>query len=155
MLRRDRVAREIGYPQGAEILWVEDDPLDGELALESVERALEGVKMHLAHNGEQALARLHGDNAKRSRLPRVVVLDVGLADASGLDILRRIRSHPHTACLPVVVFSSSVDPATVESCYRAGANSYVVKLTTFQDSVETLVFVTHDWTRTNERVPSL
>ena len=45
----------------------------------------------------------------------------------GWDVLRRIRASPRTACLPVVVVSSSDRPDDIQRCDALGANSYLLK----------------------------
>ncbi len=118
-------------PQPAEILMVEDDADDLELALRAFR------KHHLAHrvavvrDGAEALAYLFATGAYTGRAseakPRVVLLDLKLPRLSGLEVLRRIRTDERTKHVPVVVLTSSSDLGDLDECYRSGTNSYVVK----------------------------
>jgi two-component system response regulator len=59
--------------------------------------------------------------------PALILLDLMLPKLSGLEVLERLRADPHTAAVPVVLFSSSDRPEDVDRAYRLGANSYVRK----------------------------
>lgn len=78
----------------------------------------QGYDVLEAPNGRIALEQL-------ARKPALVILDLGLPDIEGLDLLRQIRqSHEG---LPVVVLSSRGDEAGKVSALDAGADDYVTK----------------------------
>jgi CheY-like chemotaxis protein len=56
--------------------------------------------------------------------PDVILMDVHIGDADGLDILRHIRQHPELKALPIVM-SSGMDRE--DECLAAGANAFVLK----------------------------
>jgi CheY-like chemotaxis protein len=53
-------------------------------------------------------------------------------------VLEALRANVELKGLPVIVMSGAEDPAEIEYCYRAGANSYIIKPT---DLAETLVLI--------------
>ncbi len=59
--------------------------------------------------------------------PDVVILDIMMPEASGLDILRQMRGNPDLAGIPVVVVSAMSMPADIKSGMEAGASLYVTK----------------------------
>jgi diguanylate cyclase (GGDEF)-like protein/PAS domain S-box-containing protein len=59
--------------------------------------------------------------------PDVVVLDLGLPDASGLDVLETLQSDPATAWIPVVVLSGDRDPASATAALLSGAQDFIAK----------------------------
>lgn len=130
-----------------DLLWIEDDPTDRELVLRVVRETAPGLRIHSTGDGRQALAWL--DQQQRS-LPRVVMLDLNLPDMSGIEVLRHIRSGPQTTTLPVVVFTGSANPQDIAACYRAGANSYVVKPSGFADYQTAFIEVATYWLRYNQ-----
>lgn len=73
-----------------------------------------------------ALAHLFPEHPKAGP-PRVILLDLWTPHANGCDLLRRIRQHPATEAVPVVVLSSSRNDWEVLRCYQLGANSYMTK----------------------------
>jgi two-component system response regulator len=54
----------------------------------------------------------------------------------GLEVLRRLRSAPATALLPIVILTSSNEERDLVESYRLGANSYIRKPVDFQQFTE-------------------
>ncbi len=74
--------------------------------------------------GEASTVREAIDEADRTR-PDVVVMDVRLADGSGIEATREIRAkHPKTA---VVMLTSFADDEALFASIMAGASGYVLK----------------------------
>src|SRR5262245_42839884 len=97
-----------------------DDNLDATRPLAMLFRFFKH-SVDLAASGAEALAHLEQST------PDVVVLDVMMPGMDGMEVLRRIRSEPHTANLPVVMYSAVSDPAYREAAMEKGANDYLVK----------------------------
>jgi two-component system, OmpR family, KDP operon response regulator KdpE len=60
----------------------------------------------------------------KERSPDVIVLDLGLPDMDGVDVLRRIRE---TSVVPVIVLSARQDTDDKVEALDAGADDYVTK----------------------------
>jgi two-component system response regulator len=108
------------------ILLVEDNPDDEELTLRALRSHTGPLEVAVARGGQEALERLAGAR-KLDRMPAVVLLDLKLPGLDGLGVLRRVRSQPATAHLPVVVLTSSREQRDVDASYQLGANSYIQK----------------------------
>ena len=80
------------------MLVVEDDP-ELQRALKFL-LTMEKFVPRLAANREQILEAL-----RASPLPDVVLLDVGLPDINGFDVLARLRSHPQLKSIPVIMLT--------------------------------------------------
>ncbi len=65
--------------------------------------------------------------------PSVVLLDLMMADVSGLDILRSIRNDPNLEKTPVIVVTAISFPEEIKSCMEAGANAYLEKPIAFKE----------------------
>jgi two-component system KDP operon response regulator KdpE len=78
----------------------------------------QGYDVLEAPNGKLALELL-------AKKPALVILDLGLPDIDGLDLLRRIRSRQEN--LPIVVLSSRGDEAGKVAALDLGADDYVTK----------------------------
>ena len=97
------------------------------LVIEDDQRIRELVCQHLAAEGHSVSSDANGLNGLRSLTadpPDVLVLDLGLPDLDGIDLLRMVRS---VADLPVLVLTAREDEATILAAFAEGADDYVVK----------------------------
>jgi two-component system response regulator len=107
------------------VLLVEDNPDDEELTLRSLKQCNLANEIIVARDGVEALNILH--ESTPNLVPCVVLLDLKLPKLDGLGVLKRIREHPLTRTLPVVVLTSSAEDSDILATYDLGANSYVRK----------------------------
>ncbi len=101
-------------------LLVEDNLADARLMREAVREA-EATHINLTHVDtlEKALGRLSGEHFD------VVMLDLSLPDADGIDTL--LRMHTHAPSVPIVVLTGLDDEALAVRAVREGAQDYLVK----------------------------
>lgn len=136
------------------ILLVEDNPEDEVLALRALKKALPSSRIDVARDGQQALDYLFKTDAFAQRdgpdLPAVVLLDISLPRLSGLEVLERLRTDRRTACLPVVMLTSSDEPRDRAKAYALGCNSFVQKPVEFAAHADTLARLGIYWLTINE-----
>jgi len=97
------------------------------LVIEDDQRIRELVCEHLARDGHSASSEATGLDGLRSLTadePDALVLDLGLPDLDGIDLLRMVRS---VAELPVLVLTAREDEETILAAFAEGADDYVVK----------------------------
>jgi two-component system response regulator len=138
-----------------DILLVEDNPNDAELALHALQKHNLANHVEWVKDGEAALDFLfhRGDFSRRANtLPRVVLLDLRLPKVDGIEVLRQLRHNPNTRELPVVVLTSSREERDVIDTYRLGVNSYVAKPVAFDEFARTVAELGMYWVLVN-RVP--
>lgn len=119
-----------------DILLVEDNPTDLELALHTFKRNGYADRVTVARDGVEALALIFGTesgSAQPLRTPKVILLDLQLPKVGGLEVLERLKSDPQTKAIPVVVLTSSRENTDLTEAYRLGANSYIVKPVDFDE----------------------
>jgi len=137
-----------------DLLLIEDQPSDAELALRALEDLELGGRIQLVEDGAEALDFVfgRGDYAQRSISdgPAVILLDLKLPKVSGHEVLRELKSDERTRSIPVIVLSSSKEDRDVEQCYEIGVNSYVVKPVDFGQFTETVQRIGTYWLETNE-----
>jgi CheY-like chemotaxis protein/DNA-binding XRE family transcriptional regulator len=123
-------------PAQVEILLVEDNPRDIELALRALRQARLANLIRVARNGAEALDYLfctghHADRKPQDR-PHLVLLDLKLPRVDGLNVLQRLKSDRRTRQIPVVVLTVSEQSRDISEARRLGAEAYIVKPVDFQ-----------------------
>ncbi len=123
-------------PNSFELLLVEDNPQDLELALLALREAIPITRIQVARDGAEALEYVfcEGPHAARriTDTPRVIFLDLKLPKIDGLEVLKRIKGDPRTKLIPIVVLTSSREQRDVVESYQLGVNSYIVKPVNFE-----------------------
>jgi CheY-like chemotaxis protein len=114
-------------PDHCFIVVVEDNDADFE-AFEMLLRET-GVSTDLVRcrTGQEAVDLIHGRAWSKDDRPLHILLDINLPGVNGLEVLRHLRANNTLAAVPVTMLTLSANPRDVESCYRAGANSYLAK----------------------------
>ncbi len=117
--------------EDVEILLVEDNPTDAELATMALKEANLANKLVWVKDGAEALDFLFGTGAYAGRNiangPKVVLLDLRLPKVDGLEVLRRVKADARTKNTPVVVVTSSKEDRDVVASYDLGVNSFISK----------------------------
>ena len=138
------------------ILLVEDNPDDAELAVRAFRSGDAGQEIQVAADGVEAMEALFGSTSSPPprQLPSLVLLDLKLPRLDGFEVLSRIRSHPRTRFLPVVILTSSTEVSDLIAGYRLGANSYVRKPISFRAFLGAAKLITDYWLALNELPPA-
>jgi two-component system KDP operon response regulator KdpE len=103
-------------PRPPRILVVDDEPQIRRFLRASLPQ--QGYALVEAATGAEAQAQFAREK------PDLVILDLGLPDCDGLDVLAHIRAHGLT---PVLVLSAREDVAGKVTALEAGADDYVTK----------------------------
>ena len=98
------------------ILVIEDDKMIQNLMATTLE--ISNYNFQIASNAEQGILKAASYN------PDVIILDLGLPDIDGIEVIKRVRSF---SCTPVIVVSARVDNDDKISALDAGADDYLTK----------------------------
>ena len=111
-----------------EILLVEDNPGDVDLAREALETGKVRNTLNVVGDGEAALAflRRQGQYAGVPR-PGLVLLDLNLPRKDGREVLSEIKTDPHLRRIPVVILTSSKAEEDILKTYDLHANCFITK----------------------------
>lgn len=82
----------------------------------------EGYEVIEATNGREALQMI-----EQAPAPDIIILDLMLPYVDGLQIIKKIRSHPEWVRVPVIMLSANASENEVVNLLKAGANDYVTK----------------------------
>jgi two-component system response regulator len=138
----------------AEILLVEDDPLEAELVVRALRKS--GLEQQVEHvsDGEDALDYI--DQVEElaiqhaARRPKLILLDLRLHRMGGLQVLRRLKQDARTRGIPIVAFTSSKLAIEMVQSYGLGVNSYVIKPTDPQQFADVVAAIGRYWLDINE-----
>jgi two-component system, response regulator len=131
-----QIAEVMDKNSSLQILLVEDNPDDVELALHAFEEFKLANRVQVVRDGAEAIDFLFCKGAYAQRdptdWPKVVLLDLKLPKIDGLEVLRQIRENPKTRFLPVVILTSSREERDIVEGYRLGVNSFIQKPVDFE-----------------------
>ncbi|WP_292463063.1 response regulator [Methanolobus sp.] len=137
-----------------EILLVEDNPNDSELALRALKKNKIANNVVVVTDGEQALdfffARGEFSGRDASNVPKMVLLDLKLPKMDGLEVLKVLKDHDSTKTIPIIMLTSSKEENDIVESYRLGVNSYIVKPVDFDKFVEAVRDIGVYWLLLNQ-----
>lgn len=131
-------------PTAVTILLIEDDPGHARLIERNLRRAHITNTVTVLPDGQQAvdyLLHLDTPEARRPPLPLLILLDLNLPGLDGYQVLERLKTHPATRHIPVIILTTTDEPRDIERCYALGCNIYLTKpvdYTAFADAIRQL-----------------
>ena len=110
------------------LLLVEDNDADTHLTITALRDALIPTRIHLAKDGESAIAFLrHTGPHAAAPSPDLVLLDLNLSGIDGFQVLQEIKSDPDLKRIPVIVISGSDRTEDRLRAYELQAAGYLTK----------------------------
>jgi CheY-like chemotaxis protein len=117
------------------ILMVDDDADDRDIIRFSMESMNAQDNICFAENGEQALTILD-DDFKLTHIPQLIILDLNMPRMNGTETLRNLKQDNRFKDIPVIIYSTSINPMEKEKCIELGAHSFITKPISYQESVD-------------------
>ena len=117
------------------ILMVDDDEEDRFLLKDTFEELGYGPCIHFEEDGEKAVAYLQRCQAQ-GRLPRLIILDLNMPRLNGRQTLQYLKNDPALKDITVVIYSTSLNPHERDECLALGAHSYLVKPSSYKESID-------------------
>ena len=103
----------------AEILIVEDSPVEAELLRRALTRA--GYAVSMVPNGEEGL------RAMRARRPSLVLSDINMPLMNGYQLCRAIKYDDHLWNIPLILLTVLSEPEDIIEAINCGADAYIIK----------------------------
>lgn len=129
-----------------DILLVEDSPGDVRLTREALKEGRLRNELHVAMDGEEALAFLRQEGVHRDApRPGLVLLDLNLPRVDGREVLREMKRDPSLRRIPVVVLTTSTADEDVLRVYDLHGNCYIAKPVEFERFLEVVQSIEDFW----------
>jgi len=99
-------------------------------------------------DGDEALDYLfrQGDYQNlKAPLPVGILLDLNLPGTDGRDIIKKVKATPDLQMIPIIVLSTSSSAHDIQTCYRYGANSYMLKPMGVLEMQQTVQILFQNW----------
>ena len=141
------------HNQNIEILLVEDNPSDAEMAIRALKKNHLVNSLFHVKDGMEALDYIYSRGKyadRKENNPRLIILDLKLPKVDGLQVLKTIKNDELTKNIPVVIMTSSREEKDVVEGYRLGVNSYVVKPLGFENFTKAVAELGLYWMILNE-----
>lgn len=134
------------------VILVCDDDHDDQMLIEhAFEEACIDVDFRFTGDGVELAEYLQKSNVDgKSPCPDIILLDLNMPRMDGSKTLEWIKSHSQHRAIPVVIYTTSRDQVEIQRCYRAGANSFMTKCSSFEDLVDKVKAFSKYWTETAE-----
>ena len=130
-----------------QVLLTDDDADDLMLFQEAIKEISLSIQLAFVENGKDLLQLL-----EENYNPNLIFLDLNMPGKSGKDCLKEIKSNPLHRNIPVIMYSTSNNKDDIETCYKQGADLYVIKPYLFTDIVKMLEKIfSLDWNKINHR----
>jgi two-component system response regulator len=124
------------------ILLVEDNQDDYEATCRAFKKANLYNPIVWCKSGRDALGYLRQQgaykDARRGPRPGLVLLDLNMPGMDGRKTLEAIKQDDALKRIPVIILTTSADERDIQTCYQAGANTYVQKPVSFEGLIEAI-----------------
>jgi CheY-like chemotaxis protein len=132
------------------VLLVEDDLNDIFLVKRAFRTALVRNPLQIVTDGAEAIHYLNGEGKYADRrtypLPHLMVMDIKMPGRTGFEVLEWVKSAaPPLRRIPVIIVSSSDNPADINRAYELGANAYMVKPVDYRAVESLFQSITQYW----------
>jgi two-component system response regulator len=129
-----------------DILLVEDNPGDVDLAREALADSKINNRLFTVGDGEAAIDFLFKRNGYQNMpRPDLILLDLNLPRKDGREVLADIKSHKILKCIPVVILTTSQADEDVLKSYNLHANCYITKPIAFDQFIKVVRSIEGFW----------
>ena len=126
------------------IVFADDDADDRLLLQEAFEENNLKCTLYFVEDGVELLDYLE----QNGTVPSLILLDINMPRKDGKQILQEIKSSIQWRHIPVIMFTTSKSPEDIRKCYDLGANSFIVKPSSFENLLSVTNIIGEYWMNT-------
>ncbi len=106
------------------LLLADDDIDDCDFFKDAIDEISDPLNLTILNNGVQLMDYLRSNPINP---PNLIFLDLNMPKKSGMECMAEIKSSDTLAHIPIIIYSTSLDQAVVNSLYQLGAQHYIQK----------------------------
>jgi len=119
------------------ILLIDDDEDDQFIFLAAIKETAPGYAYRISNNGPEGLRELISNSAK----PEIIFLDLNMPLMNGFEFLEILKSDIKFSDIPVIIFSTSDNPADKKRANELGAIKFITKTADIQQLKRDLIVI--------------
>lgn len=124
------------------IFYTDDDEDDLNIFSDAVELLTKKIQLQTYNGGDKLLKAI----LNPPPIPNLVFLDLNMPGKNGFDVLLELRTLESNNAIPVIIFSTSSEPAIIEKCRLLGANYFITKPVLMRDIIKSIEYALEvDW----------
>ena len=136
----------MNFPE--KVLLIDDDEEEHFIFTVALNECCHGIKLICEKSANLVLTRM--ENNDETPIADLIILDWCMPEISGKEVLTRIRTYPHYAQIPIVIFTGIPDPVHPDEAKELGATFFLRKPFDFSELCQKLAYLfTLDWRNTN------
>lgn len=129
-----------------EVLLVEDNRADAVLFKRALHESSLSHRLSIVPDGVEAMRYVRREPPyTNAKTPHLVLLDLNLPRKGGLEVLAEMKADPALKIIPIIVLSSSGSPEDIVKSYALGANTYLRKAVSLDDTSHLFKTMQHFW----------
>ena len=117
------------------IMVVDDDVEDQDVLEDALKTINAQEPIYFEKDGMDALHRLE-ELFTQNSLPCLLVADLNMPKMGGLHLLQQLKKEERYKKIPVIIYSTSINPLEKQQCLNSGAHSYITKPLTYKENLE-------------------
>jgi CheY-like chemotaxis protein len=105
--------------------------------------------VEFVHDGVELMQHLENvfvtNDEDIQSFPYFIILDLNMPKKDGKEVLNSIKQHPVYKKIPVIIFTTTKNEHEIRRCYELGANTYIVKPSSFDTLMKVLEGIRNYW----------
>jgi len=127
------------------IILIEDSLIDVKVIKQGLESKDKNYKLTVFNDGNSALEYFNKLGLSIMEFPDIIILDLGIPNVDGLELLKKLKENTFTKKIPVVILTLSEYKEDIKLTYLNYANCYVIKPKDLNEFINKIHVITNYW----------
>lgn len=131
------------------LVMVDDDEDDCFLVEAALKDSCFNCTFRCVQDGDEIIDYLHRNgpyqDPEAAPLPDLILLDLNMPKMNGRQVLEQLKTDARFRTIPVIILTTSGNIEDIKVCYDLGANSYIIKQSSFDGLISVMKTLTDYW----------